>query len=249
MINLKPLIPPAAAPAAAPCGVVSLAGIRSNEAADGLEPWNRPAPVPEAPPAAKPRICHPGGKMRSNKNEALLLFLKRKQHKGENLTDEQLAALAVAADEASASSSSPATAQPPTDMLAKLEQKVAAGIESRPLLRQEKGRVAVVPAVVKKEQRQAAKQRRQQQQQQQQQHKQQSLGGKSKKHGMLGRIGGKGAGGRGGHGHANGRGGGSVTGQKRRAEQRRPALAKKAKPQGSATGLVAKLNSGLGCGR
>ena len=257
VISLTAPPAPAAAPApvvaasASPRGVVSLAGLRSTDP----EPWNRPPPpAPDsakANPSFKPRVPHPGGKMRSNKNEALLLFLKRKQHKGEKLTDEQVAALAAAAAEAAAAPASPAV-----DMLAKLEEKVKAGIESNPLLRQEKGRVAVVPAVVKQEKRLAAKQKQKQQKQQQQQQQKKMLARVGKQGGVQGA--GRGAGrGRGGRGRGMGGRGDNITGRKRKAEggfankqqRQQPGSAKKQAQGSAALQLVARLNTGLGCGR
>ncbi|CAM9838214.1 unnamed protein product, partial [Choristocarpus tenellus] len=51
----------------------------------GVNPWE----VPQAPPIGK-RIAWPGGKITSNKDEALANFLRRKVDKGDTLTTEQV---------------------------------------------------------------------------------------------------------------------------------------------------------------
>ncbi|CAN0198955.1 unnamed protein product [Ectocarpus sp. 12 AP-2014] len=61
-----------------------------NEDLDGTNPWERQGPTP--PPLPK-RIAWPGGKIVSNKDEALANFLRRKVDQGQTLTPEQMAML------------------------------------------------------------------------------------------------------------------------------------------------------------
>ena len=143
--NITPVLQPASKPK--PATVVSLASLRSKDP----EPWKRKQEAEAAQPRRnanfQPRTAHPGGKLRSNKNEALLLFLKRRESKGLPLTPEQTAALARAAGDDAALAGSAATLNAPVlvsasarnKMLEALEKKVEAGEEEYPLLRQEKG--------------------------------------------------------------------------------------------------------------
>ena len=122
-------------------GTVSLASLRSNHP----EPWKKEVAAPSANPRKnpnfQPRKAHPGGTIRSNKNEALLLFLKRQQQRGVSLTSDQAAALALASGDASASENARTVSESRCEtLMAKLEQKVAAGEEDNPLLRQQKGK-------------------------------------------------------------------------------------------------------------
>lgn len=57
---------------------------------DGREPWD-PQPAPKSR-----RIAWPGGKMSSNKDQALAAFLQRKLAQGEALSEAQQEALATA---------------------------------------------------------------------------------------------------------------------------------------------------------
>ena len=67
--------------------VVSLGHIKEKRA-DGREPWDE---VP-AEPVKRRRIAWPGGKITSNKDEALVAYLSKKVERGEALTDVQRAA-------------------------------------------------------------------------------------------------------------------------------------------------------------
>ena len=65
-------------------GSASLGHIKEKRA-DGREPWD-PAPVETI---KKRRIAWPGGKISSNKDEALLMYFSKKLARGEALTDAQ----------------------------------------------------------------------------------------------------------------------------------------------------------------
>ncbi|CAM9438543.1 unnamed protein product [Ectocarpus sp. 6 AP-2014] len=73
---------------AAPSKTVCLRAF--NKDLDGTNPWERQGPTP--PPLPK-RIAWPGGKIVSNKDEALANFLRRKVDQGQTLTPEQMAML------------------------------------------------------------------------------------------------------------------------------------------------------------
>ena len=72
-------------------GSASLGHIKEKRA-DGREPWD-PAPVETI---KKRRIAWPGGKISSNKDEALLMYFSKKLARGEALTDAQKTAFAHA---------------------------------------------------------------------------------------------------------------------------------------------------------
>ncbi|KAJ1458633.1 hypothetical protein M885DRAFT_513155 [Pelagophyceae sp. CCMP2097] len=72
--------------------VVNLSHLK--DVSDGREPWERPA---FSAPVVSRRIPWEGGKITSNKDDALVKFLKRKQERGETLNETQRAALVVAA--------------------------------------------------------------------------------------------------------------------------------------------------------
>jgi hypothetical protein len=72
-------------------GSASLGHIKEKRA-DGREPWD-PAPVETV---KKRRIAWPGGKISSNKDEALLMYFSKKLARGETLTDAQKTAFAHA---------------------------------------------------------------------------------------------------------------------------------------------------------
>ena len=75
----------AAAPAVtATRGTANLGGIKETRT-DGREPWD---PVPEEP-AKRRRIAWPGGKISSNKDEALVAYFSKKLERGEALTETQ----------------------------------------------------------------------------------------------------------------------------------------------------------------
>ncbi|KAG5192535.1 hypothetical protein JKP88DRAFT_351846 [Tribonema minus] len=69
-------------------------------------PSTPPPPTPVPPPMVAGRKAWPGGKLVSNKRQALYKFLKRKQDNGEQLTDAQLHTLAAIVRENSTGSSS-----------------------------------------------------------------------------------------------------------------------------------------------
>ncbi|CAM9333669.1 unnamed protein product, partial [Hapterophycus canaliculatus] len=77
-----------------------------NEDLGGTNPWERQGPTP--PPLPK-RIAWPGGKIVSNKDEALASFLRRKLDQGQVLTPEQVAMLEKMVDP-NASAAAAATA-------------------------------------------------------------------------------------------------------------------------------------------
>ena len=70
---------------------VSLGHIKDKRE-DGREPWDE---VP-AEPVKRRRIAWPGGKITSNKDEALVAYLSKKLQRGEALTDVQRAAFDTA---------------------------------------------------------------------------------------------------------------------------------------------------------
>ena len=72
-------------------GSASLGHIKEKRA-DGREPWD-PAPVETV---KRRRIAWPGGKISSNKDEALLMYFSKKLARGEALTDAQKTAFAHA---------------------------------------------------------------------------------------------------------------------------------------------------------
>ena len=87
----EPALPEDAPPAPVRTGSASLGHIKEKRA-DGREPWD-PAPVETV---KKRRIAWPGGKISSNKDEALLMYFSKKLARGEALTDAQKTAFAHA---------------------------------------------------------------------------------------------------------------------------------------------------------
>ena len=84
--NLRP-VKDDAPPVPVRTGSASLGHIKEKRA-DGREPWDE---VP-AEPVKRRRIAWPGGKITSNKDEALVAYLSKKLERGEALTDVQRAA-------------------------------------------------------------------------------------------------------------------------------------------------------------
>lgn len=92
----------AALASARPAQLVSLSHVKETS----------PDPVPAAPK----RIAWPGGKITSNKEEATLRFLRKKQSRGEPLTEEQIAVVERSLARRSAGTNADASAaeQPPS---------------------------------------------------------------------------------------------------------------------------------------
>ena len=88
--NLRP-VKDDAPPVPVRTGSASLGHIKEKRA-DGREPWD-PAPVETV---KRRRIAWPGGKISSNKDEALLMYFSKKLARGEALTDAQKTAFAHA---------------------------------------------------------------------------------------------------------------------------------------------------------
>jgi len=250
----------ALAPSAAPGPVVaSLGHLKSKAPDDGLEPWDRPAPgaVPllrtnPNNPNFQPRQAHAGGNITHNKKEALFKFLKRKQERGEKLSDEQLKALAEAcADEAdgglaveTGGKAAADAVKSPTvrkQMLAALAVKAAAETGIKPKSKAEQRRLIASASSIKSPTK---------------------AGEKGGRGGNGGRGGGNGNGNGGGRGRGGGKGKGNSTKTSQTAgnqKKRQGELGgkgggggKKQKKGGDGNGggdLSAKLSRGLSSGR